>query len=705
MRQRPFSCDKAGVFRFSGKLGLARDAVMRILRALLIAVVAMQPANAQTATQRPEMPGFLEGQGLDNPPLGMGLNGISDWSTQHPFIDIMKTARPWIGHLPGQWGGVEAAELEVAGVLDAAGWPKSIPQNVEKLEALILTDQPASAVSLAGRYRLTYEGTGTISLSGRAQNVTRDDTTLWFDYTPGEGAVGIVISGTDPNKAGDHIRNISVVRAADIPLFEVGAQFNPNWLRHIDDLRLVRFMDWMLTNDSPIKRWQDRPSPLDYTYGRRGVPVEAMVALANQIGADPWFNMPHQADDDYVRQFAGYVRDNLSPTLKAHVEYSNEVWNFIFSQAGWAQAEAAKRWGDAVTDDGWIQFAGLRAAQVAQVWSGVYGDAADGRLVRVIGTHSGWPGLERVMLQAPLWMAENPAPESPPLAYFDAYAVTGYFGYEVGGEPMAPEVLGWISESMTEATAQTKALALEGEVRAAYLAASKYILADQKLADYLSTRAIPQMVQDVFAYQAKVARTYGFDLIMYEGGSHITGTGDWTNNQDLTAFLTHFSYSPAMAQLYHQALSGWRQQGGTVFTGFVDVAAASKWGSWGALRHLDDKNPRNDALRSFNAQTPAWWGEREAGSFTNGLVERGTNGNDQLGGTRKADVLIGLEGDDVLLALGDGDRLNGGPGNDIAVLPGVVEDYSFYHQNGLLVADGPQGRVFLYSIETVRFVP
>ncbi|WP_439119675.1 hypothetical protein [Marivita sp.] len=39
--------------------------------------------------------------------IAFGLNGIADWSTQHPFIDVMKSGRRWIGHLPNQWGGVD----------------------------------------------------------------------------------------------------------------------------------------------------------------------------------------------------------------------------------------------------------------------------------------------------------------------------------------------------------------------------------------------------------------------------------------------------------------------------------------------------------------------------------------------------------------------------------------------------------------------
>ena len=61
---------------------------------------------------------------------------------------------------------------------------------------------------------------------------------------------------------------------------------------------------------------------------------------------------------------------------------------------------------------------------------------------------------------------------------------------------------------------------------------------------------------------------------------------------------------------------GWRAAGGTLFNAFVDVAAPSRWGSWGALRHLDDDTPRWQALRAFNAENPGRWDGRPASDFT-----------------------------------------------------------------------------------------
>ena len=598
------------------------------------------------------------------PALAMGLNGIADWSTQMPFIDLMKTARPWVGHLPGQWGGFEAAQFEAGGYLDPHGWPLAIPEGVERIETFILTDQPAGFASLAGRYRLTFDGTGRIELGGLARDIGAIPGEMWFRYTPGDGPVGIGISALNP---ADPIRNIVVVREEMVALYQAGAVFNPAWLRHIRDLRLLRFMDWMNTNGSDQVVWADRPLPTDYSYARRGVPVELMVQLANEVGADAWFNMPHQADDAYVTAFATLVHDSLDPRLHASVEYSNELWNFIFPQTQWAIEQAQARWGDAAGDDAWMQFAGARAAEMADIWAAVYGPDSD-RLVRVIATHTGWPGLEEPLLMAPLAVAEGFAP---PVNSFDAYAVTGYFGYDIGSDEMADTLRGWITAG--DATARVTA-----QIRSGSLA---------------------ELLGETLPYHARAAAAHDLDLIMYEGGTHVVGLGEQVNDDTLTAFLTAFNYSPEMAQLYAELLTGWRAAGGTLFNAFVDVAPPSKWGSWGALQHLDDVNPRAATLMAYNA-SGADWEVRPPDTFAQGEVFTGTPGADVIDGTHEEDVMIGLDGDDVFVVR-SADRINGGLGFDTVVLPGIGPEFDIVWSGDRVIVSGNQGHVTLFDIENI----
>ncbi len=647
-------------------------------------------------------------RGLSNPSLGMGLNGIVDWTSEQPFIDVMKTARPWTGHLPNQWGGWNPEDFASRGYLDKDGWLTSIPKGVEGVSTLILTDLPPEAVSVNGRYRMTYKGQGAIRILGRARNVRREGDAIWFETVAGLGIVDITITKTDPHGTGDYIRDIEIVKEENIPLHEVGAIFNPDWIERIEDLRVLRFMDWMNTNNSTASEWSTRPQVNDVTYARTGAPVEIMVALANQIGADPWFTLPHMATDEYMRRFAEYVRDNLDPALKAHVEYSNEVWNWQFQQAQWAEAQAKKRWGQ---DSKWVEFYGMRAAQMAQIWDEVFGEQADDRLVKVISTQTGWIGLEEAVLTTPLWVAEDPSHNRPAASYFDAYAVTGYFAGGFGNDSKAPIVKKWIENSRAAAVTESQKQKLTGTAQSAYVEKHAYdeavALAAQELRDGSVTGdkqdTLGELIARIFPYHSQVASKYGLDLIMYEGGTHVVGLGGWVDDPELTPFFIHLNYTAEMGAMYQTLLEGWKDAGGTLFNAFVDVSAPSKWGSWGALRHLTDENPRWDALAAFNEGTPGWWESRQPDAFLHGVMARAAPGGDRIEGTAKADILIGNEGDDLLVGGGGSDRLHGGSGDDAAILPGHSSDYAFHRQGDVLTATAGHAVMTIYNVETLLF--
>ncbi|PZQ51491.1 MAG: hypothetical protein DI556_04850 [Rhodovulum sulfidophilum] len=646
----------------------------------LAALLPFAIAEAAGPPARPVAAGEIVADAGATPALGMGLSGVVDWSTEQPFIDVMKTARPWVGHLPGQWGGWEHADLARAGALDADGWPRFIPPELGGISTLFLTGQPEAATGLAGRYRLTYEGEGEIALEGRVTRVTRRPGEIRFDYAPGEGFVLLGIRSSDPRGTGAYLRNIRVVAERDIDLFEAGAVFNPRWIARIRGIRAARFMDWMDTNDSEQVDWADRPRPGDYTYARVGVPVEVMVALANQLAVDPWFTMPHRATDAYARAFAEYVRDHLDPRRKTYVEWSNEVWNWQFGQTDWALEQARARWGADAPGDAFMQYAGLRAAEVARIWTEVFGPRAD-RLTRVVATQTGWLGLEAPLLEAPLYVAEDPGRNRPPAEAFDAYAVTGYFGNLLGGAK-APLVRGWLAEGDAEAKAvrELRDGALSGE----------------------PGDSLEALVGRYWPYQAEVARRHGLELVMYEGGTHVVGTGPAADDTALTDFLIGLNYSEAMGRLYDELLDGWRAAGGTLFNAFVDVAGPSKWGSWGALRHLDDATPRWDALMEFNASHPAWWDDRPASDFVAGRLLRGDG---RIAGGPGDDLLLGGAGDDTLAAGGGEDSLHGGGGADTALLPGAPDEYRFRADGPAMIAEraGTRDRIRLFAIEQVAF--
>ena len=533
------------------------------------------------------------------PAVGVGLAPVADWSTQQPFIDIMKTARPWLGHLPGQFGGMGYEDLQARNVLDPQGWPVRIPPELSSIGTLLLTDMPEAAVSLAGRYLLRFDGEGIVEVSGRAENKRYGKGEVSFSYAPGPGSVDIRIqrsSNADP------VRNITVVKEENQSRLDAGERFNPAWLARIGGFSGLRFMDWMAVNDSTLSDWHERPRPTDVTYAWQGVPIEVQVELANELQIDPWFNIPHLATDSFVRSFAEYVKSNLDPSLTAYVEFSNEVWNWQFAQAHWADEQAIARWGQ---KDAWVQYYALRAREVAQIWKDVFARDSEARLVSVISTQTGWIGLEEMILTPPLLQAET-AGAVAPAEVFDAYAVSGYFGGVLGVADYEPLVQAWLQASENKAQTQAEAQGLSGAEAESYVSRHRYdhanALAAQDVRDgSLSDTgdgALTNLISKVWPHHANAARRHNLKLVVYEGGSHIVGIGPQLENDEITHFIQHFSYTPEIASIYQTLITAWHDLGGELFMAYNDVYAPTKWGSWGGLRHLDDDNPRWQVLTS-----------------------------------------------------------------------------------------------------------
>jgi len=561
---------------------------MRVLLALFLTLTLANAVQAQVHT------GFDAREGRRN--LAFGLSGLSDYSTQIPFIDQMHTAREWIGHVPGQWGGRDAEWLRDGGYLDDDGWIIRVPNNLARIGTLILTDLPAEMTSVAGRYHAQWEGTAYPAFRGAARVVRYQRNSATFEFEPGQGAVLIEVNRGD-------LRNLSVVHERHLERHAAGEIFNPDWLARISDAETLRFMDWMVTNNSDQVAWSDRPRMGDYTWTPRGAPLEVMLELSNLTGAEPWFSLPHRADDDYMRRFAEMVRDGLRPDLRAWVEYSNEVWNWSFTQADWAEQNARARWNG--REWAWVQFYAMRAAEMARIWADVFAGQPE-RLVRVLSVQTGWIGLEQDILNAPLWQKED-ATNPAPYEHFEAYAVTGYFSADLHVDERQPLLDGWLAQSLAQAEAEAQAL--PADQREAHIAAHRFDLAldlaGQELLDGSVSgnpvNSVRHLLDETLSYHARVATEHGLTMVMYEGGTHVVVPPARHENRELGAFIVMLNHSPQMAALYRVLIEGWGALTPAPFNAFVDIGLPAIWGSWGALRHLDDDNPRWDALMEVTA--------------------------------------------------------------------------------------------------------
>jgi hypothetical protein len=93
--------------------------------------------------------------------LGTNLSGIAQWSTQDPFIDYFKAARPWVTQKTDVWDTEEQARLDV----DPNGWVKSLPgatstAQFRQVGTLVV---PAGEAARPGKYVVVYDGVGEIT--------------------------------------------------------------------------------------------------------------------------------------------------------------------------------------------------------------------------------------------------------------------------------------------------------------------------------------------------------------------------------------------------------------------------------------------------------------------------------------------------------------------------------------------------------------
>jgi hypothetical protein len=634
------------------------------------------------------MPGQAENApGVADPVVSWNLSSLSDWNPASPFLDIARLMRPFEGVDDDGKRVMAAGELAAGGHLDPDGYPLRVPHGVAKLRTIWDWSRGPAAGARAGLYILTYEGSGAIRLGGGARVEAEAKGRIVFENKRGT-RFWLEITATDPAGRGDHIRALSIIRAEHAALAATGAVFDPGWLKQVQGARELRFMDWMRTNNSTEVAWPDRPLPRHASWSARGAPVEIMVRLANEAGVDPWFTIPHAADDDYVTDFATYVRDHLDPRLKVHVEYSNEIWNRAFEQFDWLRAQAIADWGaEAGKDFALMDYHARQATRVALIWQEVFGPEADARLVNVLGAQTAYPGRSERLLAPATWAERDPEGYVAPDEVFEELAVTGYFGGSlVSNADLRKELL----------------LRTRTPGGRAYGWMFEQIAFDDRLRD-----SIPAVL-DKLAEQKAIADRHGLRLVLYEGGQHVHHSFAVRDLPEaeveaLQDVLEGFVRSPEMEALYTHIWEGWAAIGQGPFMQYTEMGAPSRWGSWGLLAHRGDRTPRADFILSRQARGGSWWGEGGGPQYLHGVIVEGSEGPDRLSGTDEEDYLLGAGGDDIFIANPGNDGINGGAGIDTYVLPGVPEDHAVEPEGAGYRVTGPMGSDFLVGIERLEF--
>jgi hypothetical protein len=274
---------------------------------------------------------------------------------------------------------------------------------------------------------------------------------------------------------------------------------------------------------------------------------EYAVELANQLDKDLWINIPAKANDNYVQQLAQYLKDNLEPDRAVYVEYSNEVWNGIFTQytdnLNLARAEVSAGNSplnaDGQTIDvywGWRRVA-KRLKEVSDIFGSVWGAGSiNGRVRPVLAAQHANPEVIRQGLEFIERTYGSPS------KYFYGIAQAPYFAF------------GNLDDSSNSLTVDQIINALSNSVNS----------------------------QKYFTF-GSYARRYGLQQLAYEGGPDTYGPNNVANK--IAANL-----DPRMQGIVSKYLYDWYKAGGGLFEWFV--AGPTNWntsfGSWGLSNHLDN---------------------------------------------------------------------------------------------------------------------
>lgn len=463
--------------------------------------------------------------------VGTNPSGIAYYSRQFPFADMMKSGSGWTSR---DDKGVTGAPFPA---MTADGYPAALAPGQRATSAVGWGD----ANYPVGRYVVLWDGVGKVSVPTRSAKVV-ESSAQRLAVDVGDNSEPLLVS-IDQTSAAQPVRNLRFLWPGTEATY-ARQPFTPEFLRRTAPFSNLRFMDWGRTNGSAVVEWADRSQVGDLTYAdaKGGVPLEVMIELANTLRVDPWFCIPHQASDDYVLRFAGLLRDKLDPSLRPHIEYSNEMWNAGFEQTKWGNAKS-----DAL---GLPRPSGMpsafyaeRSARIFGLVRQVYGPVDSQRLVRVIAGQAAW---SRFLEEALAWKSTA--------ASADVMAIAPYFNLGASADP-----------KNVDATLKRSA---------------------DQIVDEMVT-AIDGEVTVWVTASAALAKKHGLRLMAYEAGPHLTSSHFPAERIDaVTALFTSANRHPRMRAVYARYFGLWAAKGGQTMNQYNDIGGWSKWGSWGAMEYL-----------------------------------------------------------------------------------------------------------------------
>jgi hypothetical protein len=286
--------------------------------------------------------------------MGINIRGGSDWMEGRLYADLIRMSRNF---LAAGTNGNGPSTVPV----DANGWPTTdfsflVWAGIDKMHGTyVLSFQGQAVVSGndIGNVALSYDP-ATNTSTGTFQYTEAASYYLFLNF--------VDTKRTAASATGTGVSRIKLMRPltpGSTQTHPVSELFNRAAKAELTKFQVVRYMGYLGVEWSPLMNWSDRPLPSWASFNRNpggiygwegiGGPLEYVIRLSNETATDPWINIPSRATDDYVRNMAltlAYGSDGinpytspqsnpvyppLNPNRKIYVEYSNEVWNPMYS--------------------------------------------------------------------------------------------------------------------------------------------------------------------------------------------------------------------------------------------------------------------------------------------------------------------------------------------------------------------------------------
>lgn len=471
-----------------------------------------------TGATRATKPGVSKG-------CGINLERINYYTPEMPFRDI------WLAN--GVWADLDGADQTIGlATHDANG--NLVSWTGVKARCMLRVTDDTSQV-----YVLLYDGSGTFSVG--------NSTTVSSTAGRHEFRANSAIAWVDVTSLGT-LTNFRCFRIEDEALYE-SQPFRSEFLSVWSGVRCFRYLNWTRVGNlvTGSASWSDRPT-LTYRGTKYSeVALERIIAHSNATGKDCWINVPHIADDDFVENMAILFRDGITGSQKIYVEYSNECWNFGFTQTtycvdqGVASSDPYVAAGADDYEKGRIWY-GKRTKEVMDIWTTVFAGEED-RLVRVLA-----------------WQAAGDAADC--MSYpgivdsLDAIAIAPYVGGSYGGT------------------------GTHGSTPIATIIAA--------ITDEIDTNLRPW----VSGYVADWRDVYGLRIIGYEGGQHLYATSGDSAESDRFAEVNR---DAGIYQFVQDYMTAWHEESNDLLCWYKTTSGYTQYGYWG-LRE-DDTQGRDDAYK------------------------------------------------------------------------------------------------------------